>query len=201
MAYIFRSLYDQTRCIGCNSCQMACKDEKDLEPGLFFRRVETIQYEEDGEAICVHYSGSCNHCLEAACVKACPVGAMVRKEDGSVGQEAGRCIGCGACTWACPYGAVSLSHKLGIARKCDSCADRRSSGKAPACVAACPTHCLTYRLVEEESLGVGEGERAAHSSGEADIEDLYGAPDLPYLPDPALTKPALRIRKKGGGRG
>ena len=94
-----------------------------------------------------------------------------------------------------------MSHKLGIARKCDSCADRRSSGKAPACVAACPTHCLTYRLGEEESLGVGEGERAAHSSGEADIEDLYGAPDLPYLPDPALTKPALRIRKKGGGRG
>ncbi len=51
MAYIFRSLYDQTRCIGCNSCQMACKDEKDLEPGLFFRRVETIQYEEDASTI------------------------------------------------------------------------------------------------------------------------------------------------------
>ncbi len=64
-------VYDQTRCIGCNACQMACKDEHDLEPGLFFRRVDTIEFtDENGEHV-MHYSGSCNHCEDPACVAAC----------------------------------------------------------------------------------------------------------------------------------
>ncbi len=203
MAQIFRFLYDQTRCMGCNACQMACKDKNDLEAGLFFRRVETLRYEEGGREIFAHYSGACSHCREAACVKACPVGAMVHMEDGSVRQADGLCIGCGACTWACPYGAVSLSHKLGVARKCDSCIDLRRAGKAPACVDACPTHCLTFEEVEEmdgtedQALKEIGTKRAEAGVGQAAARRRYGEPRLPFLPDPAVTKPALRIRKKG----
>lgn len=227
MAQSIRFLYDQTRCMGCNACQMACKDKNDLEPGLFFRRVETIRYEEDGKVVYAHYSGACNHCQEAACVKACPVGAMVHMEDGSVRQAEGLCIGCGACTWACPYGAVSLSHKLGIARKCDLCTDLRRQGKAPACVDACPTHCLTFeevgaieaeeRAEDQEGLSAGmqgrgqdadsraepgraESGRAETGVGKA-ARRSYGEPRLPFLPDPAVTRPSLRIRKKEGGLG
>ena len=70
-------------------------------------------------------------------------------EDGTVGHNPHTCIGCGICTWSCPYHAPKLSRKLGIAMKCDSCADRRSQGRKPACVEACLTHCLDFRDLEE----------------------------------------------------
>ena len=173
-------LYDQTRCIGCNACQMACKDGHDLEKGLFFRRVRTMEYEEDGRTVILHYSGACNHCEHPACVETCPAGAMFVREDGSVGQHANLCIGCGTCTWSCPYGAPKLSHTLGIARKCDSCYDRRQDGREPLCVEACLTHCLEFRdldLLDEE-------------------EEKKLVRTLPILPEAEKTGPRLRIRRK-----
>ncbi len=136
--------YDQTRCIGCNACQVACKDKNNLEPGLFFRRVETIEYEEDGIRRFAHYSASCDHCEDAACVKVCRSGAMYYRKDGTVGTDSEKCTGCGACIHACPYGAVGWSRRLGKAGKCDSCMDLRSAGRNPACVDACVTRCLTF---------------------------------------------------------
>lgn len=172
--------YDQTRCIGCNACQMACKDKNNLENGLFFRRVETIGFMEQGKMKYQHYSGACNHCQDPACVKACPAGAMYITEEGLAGHDRGKCIGCGTCTWACPYGAPKLSRRLGIAQKCTSCADLRSQGRNPACVDACLTHCLEFRDLDEVDDGKIGGLTA----------------DLPFLPDSGITRPALRIRRK-----
>lgn len=173
-------VYDQTRCIGCNACQMACKDKNDLETGLFFRKVETIEYVENGIEKCVHYSGACNHCEEAACVKACPTGAMHYNEDGTVGHDSGKCIGCGTCTWACPYKAVKLSHNTGVASKCDSCINLRNEGKNPVCVDACLTHCIEFKDLDN----LTEEEKQKFDS------------DLFFLPESSKTKPSLRIRRK-----
>lgn len=166
-------IYDQTRCIGCNACQMACKDRHNLEMGLFFRRVETLEF--DGG--CVHFSGACNHCGRAACVDACPTGAMHYQEDGTVAVDSKKCIGCGTCTWACPYGAPKLSHKRGICQKCDACADLRARGENPACVDACLTHCLKFGEVDDPP---GKG----------------WVRELPFLPDSLRTDPSLWIRRK-----
>lgn len=180
-------LYDQTKCIGCNACQMACKDYHNLEQGLFFRRVETMEFLSDGKTEYMHYSGACNHCAEAACVRACPTGAMHYARDGTVAHDGGRCIGCGTCTWACPYGAPKLSHRKGIAQKCDSCRERRQRGDKPVCVDACITHCLDFGELEElTESGVTGGKEAKQ-----------GWPGLPFLPDPSVTKPSLRIKRKG----
>lgn len=171
----FGFLYDQTRCIGCNACQIACKDQNNLENGMVFRRVVTV--EDHGF---MHYSGACNHCKDAACVKACPTGAMHYREDGTVGHDREKCIGCGTCTWACPYGAPKLSHKYGTAMKCTSCYPRRKEGKQPFCVEACVTHCLEFRdldaLTPEEEKGLVR--------------------ELDILPEASKTQPSLRIRKK-----
>lgn len=172
-------LYDQTKCIGCNACQMACKDRNNLEKGLFFRRVQTIEYEEEGTVKCVHYSGGCNHCEEPACVRACPTGAMYRAEDGTVAHDSGACIGCGTCTWACPYQAPKLSRKLGIVQKCNSCHELREKGQEPACVSACLTHCLRFVDLEKEELLEG-----------------YDPLEYPFLPDYQVTKPLVRIKKR-----
>ena len=44
-----------------------------------------------------------------ACVTVCPTGASYKRaEDGIVLVDESKCIGCGLCAWACPYGAREL---------------------------------------------------------------------------------------------
>ena len=63
--------FDGTRCTGCKTCQMACKDYKNIDLGISFRHVyevtigDTVK-DADGafSTTCVSYplSMSCNHC-------------------------------------------------------------------------------------------------------------------------------------------
>lgn len=168
-----RFFYNMNTCIGCGSCQIACKDCHDLLPGEFFRRAGTRTVTTREGKRQVPFSLSCNHCERPACVAVCPTGAMHKTEDGLVLHDDGPCIGCGRCYWACPYGEVSLSLAKGVAQKCDTCFARRAQGKAPACVAACPTASLRFGEIAEE-----EGD----------------APRLPFLPDVKLTQPSLRMK-------
>ena len=178
-------VFNQNLCIGCNACQMACKDGHNLELGLFFRRAESFEYcGEDGKLVYAHYSGACNHCEDPACVRHCPTGAMFIQQDGTVGHNDADCIGCGMCTWACPYKAPKLSRKSGRAAKCDSCIDRRAMGKEPLCVEACITHCLKF--VDLDTLS--EEEKSLYTN------------TLPILPSPDITAPRLLILAKGGNQ-
>lgn len=169
-----RFFYNMKTCIGCGSCQVACKDSHSLLPGEFFRRagMRTLATREGTRA--VPFSLSCNHCERPACVAVCPTGAMYQQEDGIVLHDDAPCIGCGRCFWACPYGEVSFSRTRGVAQKCDTCIALRQKGMSPACVAACPTASLRFGELPE------------------DIGELLSLPDLP---DPNVTGPSLRMRK------
>lgn len=145
----FGFIYEREKCIGCNVCQMACKDKNNLEMGLFFRRADTLCTKEDPLTYS-HFSGACIHCDEAECITQCPTGAMYRKSDGTVGHRREKCIGCGICAGVCPQAAPKLSIRDGRSAKCDGCADLRAAGKNPACVDACLTHCL--RFVDYDTL-------------------------------------------------
>jgi Fe-S-cluster-containing dehydrogenase component len=94
---------DLRRCIGCYSCMVACKQEHFLPPGVFWNRVligETGKYPMANKQI---YPVMCNHCTEAACVKACPTRATTKREDGIVIIDSDKCTGCRYCLIACPY--------------------------------------------------------------------------------------------------
>lgn len=161
-------------CIGCGSCQFACREENHLMPNTYFRRVLTLE-PEDSLGYIGFFSAGCNHCQNPACIEACQNGAMqVSEVQGVVIHDSGRCIGCSACVWACPYGAVVIDPRTGKSGKCTSCLPRRNQGLSPACVSACPTKALQFGPLEQL-----EGE----------------APDSRLLPDGGASKPSLRIRR------
>jgi molybdopterin-containing oxidoreductase family iron-sulfur binding subunit len=82
---------------------LGCKQEHFLPPNIFWNRIvisETGKYPMVTKQM---YPVLCNHCEEAACVKACPSGATTRREDGIVTIDYDKCVGCRYCVIACPY--------------------------------------------------------------------------------------------------
>lgn len=178
--------FDSTRCTGCRTCTMACKDIKDLPANIAFRTV--YDYEggsctagQDGvctsDVYAYHVSVSCNHCNVPACMDICPQGAISKDEaTGLVTSDPETCIGCGSCVKMCPYGAPKVDEDIMKSVKCDACSARVADGKNPICVDACPLRALEFGDIEEL--------RAAHADGVAAI-----AP----LPDASMTDPNLVI--------
>jgi nitrate reductase beta subunit len=80
----------------------------------------------------------CNHCLNAACVAACPSGAIYKRgEDGIVLVSQEKCNGWRMCVSACPYKKVYFNWATGKSEKCILCYPRLEAGEAPACFHTC----------------------------------------------------------------
>lgn len=138
-------LSDGDRCIGCQSCEVACKMEHDLPAGP--RPVKVIQVGpmEQGAKLAMTFQPvTCYHCDRPACVLACPTGAMQKREDGIVFSDMELCIGCQTCAVACPYGIPQLNPGTGKIAKCDGCMDRVDEGLWPVCALVCPTEALMF---------------------------------------------------------
>ncbi|MDO5700841.1 MAG: dimethylsulfoxide reductase subunit B [Bowdeniella nasicola] len=176
--------FDQSLCNGCKACQIACKDKHDLPEGVTWRRVVEYSggtWSRSGNTLSpnvfsYYTSISCNHCEDPICVTVCPTTAMHKNEDGTVSVDAGKCVGCRYCEWACPYSAPQYNPVLGHMTKCDLCADYRAEGEDPACVAACPARALKWGPIDE-------------------LREKYGTvDDVEPLPDPSITQPHLVVR-------
>ena len=150
-------LIDLTRCVGCNSCALACKaanhlPEADVEPqGLSstaYTFIDTRSVTLAGENSKSRFvKRQCMHCLDAACVSACPAGAMYKSEEGPVIYRPERCLGCRYCQMACPFEVPSFEWDNGITpviSKCWMCYTRLKEGQKPACAEACPTGTLRF---------------------------------------------------------
>ncbi len=138
-------MIDLERCIGCKSCEVACKQEHGLGPGEYRNRVvwlgDPVQPGLDFLTV------TCQHCERPACLRACPVNpkAIVKDPDtGVVRVLEERCTGCGECVIACPYGAMGYDPVGHHSVKCDLCADRRAQGRTPACASVCPGHAISF---------------------------------------------------------
>ena len=150
--------YDATRCTGCKTCELACKDYNDLPVDFSYRHVYEVEgggwsKDEAGfwttDSFTYYISVSCQHCDNPACTQACPTGAMHKDENGIVSVDATKCIGCGYCAMACPYNAPHVSREAGHSMKCDGCKDRVAAGMQPICVESCSGRALFFGPIDE----------------------------------------------------
>lgn len=180
--------FDQSRCTGCFTCVVACKDWNDVPAGLAsWRRVITIEKGKFPDLFVAFLSMACYHCSEAACVGACPVGAISKREiDGVVVVDREACLGrdnCDMCFEACPYNVPQFgAEENAKMQKCNLCLDRLAENKPPICVASCPMRALDAGTMEE-------------------LEAKYGnqreAEGLTYF---AHLKPSIVVKPKLGSR-
>ena len=134
-------IVDLERCIGCKSCEAACKQEHGLGPGEFRNKV--VWLGEAGQAAGGFLPVACQQCDRPACLRACAASAI--SKDGKTGVvqiNESRCTGCGECVLACPYSAIGYDALGHHAVKCDLCTERRAENRKPACVEACPGFAL-----------------------------------------------------------
>ncbi len=97
---------DTRRCVGCDACVVACKEENKTPPGVSYIVVLENGFGERPDDRPLFMSKPCFHCDNPPCVPVCPVGATFkRKQDGIVVVDYDRCIGCRYCIVACPYQA------------------------------------------------------------------------------------------------
>ncbi len=145
-------LTDTTKCIGCHECVIACKKTNglqldiprrwDLDDGLTARNWTSIVEGPNHRFV----RKQCRHCLEPACVSACPVAALQKTELGPVVYDSNKCMGCRYCMMACPYGIPRYDWDQAIpyVRKCILCYGLIRTGGEPACTRACPTKATIF---------------------------------------------------------
>ncbi|MEP7199705.1 MAG: 4Fe-4S dicluster domain-containing protein [Chloroflexota bacterium] len=120
-------------------------------------------------------SDSCKHCAQAGCMEACPVNAIIRREDtGNVFIKQDTCIGCRYCVAACPFGVISYSEVTKTVHKCTLCDDRIHAGLGTACAKACPTGSIEFGDVEALRDKANKRLAALKSAGQPTAQ-LYGS--------------------------
>jgi anaerobic dimethyl sulfoxide reductase subunit B (iron-sulfur subunit) len=158
--------FDQTRCTGCYTCVVSCKDWHDVPPGrASWMRVMTLEKGKYPDLFAAHLTLPCFHCAEPACVTACPVGAITKRQsDGVVVVDRELCSGhdnCDMCLQVCPYDAPQFGTESNAKmQKCDFCLDRLGEGKLPICVASCPMRALDSGPLEALAGKYGSGKEA-----------------------------------------
>jgi len=131
------------KCIGCKSCELACslKNEGEFNPSK--SRIAAIAFLEGKYPLPYNFVSTCRQCADAPCLASCPVSAISRSKDETkkVVVDRDRCIGCGKCVDACPFGAMLFQREKKKAFKCELC------GGNPACALICPSGAIEYRNI------------------------------------------------------
>jgi phenylacetyl-CoA:acceptor oxidoreductase subunit 1 len=166
---------DLRRCVGCQTCDAACKLVNYTPPWVQWRRVLDVESGDYPDVWRAFVPVGCQHCAEPPCAEVCPTGATRKRDDGIVEIDYALCMGCSYCMVACPYQArykvngrrfaygdrpmeIELARENGVrdgvATKCTFCVDRVDAGlarglvpgKDPDATPACVNACIAGAL-------------------------------------------------------
>ncbi|PWC11735.1 hypothetical protein B4923_12975 [Brenneria roseae subsp. americana] len=135
----------RARCTGCHRCETACTTYNDGSVGSFFSRVKIHRHFYYGDKGIGTGGGlygdlnfttdTCRQCKDPECMKVCPIKVITYNEErGCITVDANRCIGCAACTTACPWMMATVNPQIKKSGKCNLCGE---------CATACPTGALS----------------------------------------------------------
>lgn len=158
-------LYDATRCIGCQTCVVACTKANDLapdnrrdplhqSPGDLNYRTKTIikLYKSADGKDSSFVKQQCMHCIDPACASACMFGGLKKDAKTGVVTWSGKlCVGCRYCEIACPFNVPKFRWEGFNPEivKCEFCKERLANGQEPACTAVCPKKAVIFGPREE----------------------------------------------------
>jgi DMSO reductase iron-sulfur subunit len=173
----YRFHFNMTKCIGCRSCEVACNEQNGNPAAITWRRIGELESGSYPDTHRHYLSMGCNHCVDAECVRGCPVDAYTKDPvTGIVLHSADACIGCQYCVWNCPYSVPQFNPERGVVGKCDMCRGRLDEGLEPACVNACPEAAIEIEIVNI-----------------AEWRANYSAADSPGMPSAGHTVSTTRI--------
>ena len=160
---------DLHRCIGCNTCALACKMQNNVPDGMLWNRVLTEGCErfDSAEGTYPNLSRTylplaCQHCENPACERVCPTGATYKDDKGRVEIDYDKCIGCRMCMAACPL-----------------CKERTDEGDEPMCVRCCPADARVFGDLDDPDSAVSRLRRK--QSAEVLLEEKGTRPQVFYV--------------------
>ena len=188
---------DVNRCVGCQSCTIACKHANDTTPGVQWRSVIDVETGEFPDVQRLFLVTGCQHCAEPSCVPVCPTGATLQRADGLVTMDYDLCIGCASCAVACPYQARTIVHdpgfyygqdtvqeravahdeRIGVAQKCTFCISRVDDGPLKELVITDsieqPHEVATCKKIRTVSVAPLIGEAIRRIANEESVSKLF----------------------------
>jgi Fe-S-cluster-containing dehydrogenase component len=173
---------DLDRCIGCKSCEVACKQENEVVLGSAWNKVITRGPTGTYPDIEMYYFPAvCQQCEKPECVKVCPTGASYKQEDGIVLVDREKCIGCGYCLMACPYGVRTFNKEKKVAEKCTLCDHLQAIGEKPACVKICPANARLFGDLDDPDSDASVAIKEAGSENVHSLPDVGNKPTVRYI--------------------
>ncbi len=145
----FSLVIDQERCIGCEACTVACKIENHTKATWIRVMTENVRQQDTPEGDFPNLKMTfqprlCNHCDHPPCATACPLDALVKREDGLVVLIKEKCDGCQVCVAHCPYDVLFYDPDNEKIEKCHFCFHRIDQGLEPFCVICCEGQALHF---------------------------------------------------------
>ena len=181
-------LYDATKCIGCKSCEVACKKAnnlpQELDPTLTFEAPRDLSINTfniikmyNGPEGTSYVKRQCMHCVDPTCVSGCPTSALNKNEKGIVTYDKDACCGCRYCQMNCPYNIPKFEFNdwYGVIRKCELCRETNLVEKGqPACTEACPAGAVIFGKVKDL---LAEAKNRIQQSPDRYINHVFGEMD------------------------